>query len=219
MGWQLYDLMTMAFKYQVLLCPRPKDVLLVTFNHLDAIKGFIRDSPTILHQVDETFQQLTEVSVSSVYHLSAPILVLIPLLRTGRFYDKENRVRNDKTCLSQKTLKIYRYPFWKHKRHYHLIPSHCCLHNWGSNDTEHSCSHLTFLKGSWWWMFYRILGNGGGKVHAARCATVGLVPQARVQCWPSCPACPAAESSPCSLAPIPGHPPPPPACPHFPSHF
>ncbi|XP_031320646.1 protein OSCP1 isoform X2 [Camelus dromedarius] len=57
---KLYDLMTMAFKYQVLLCPRPRDVLLVTFNHLDAIKGFIQDSPTILHQVDETFRQLTE---------------------------------------------------------------------------------------------------------------------------------------------------------------
>uniref|UniRef100_F7EN43 Organic solute carrier partner 1 n=1 Tax=Callithrix jacchus TaxID=9483 RepID=F7EN43_CALJA len=57
---KLYDLMTMAFKYQVLLCPRPKDVLLVTFNHLDTIKGFIRDSPTILQQVDETFRQLIE---------------------------------------------------------------------------------------------------------------------------------------------------------------
>ncbi|XP_023489155.1 protein OSCP1 isoform X1 [Equus przewalskii] len=58
---KLYDLMTVAFKYQVLMCPRPKDVLLVTFNHLDAIKGLIRDSPAILNQVDETFQQLTEV--------------------------------------------------------------------------------------------------------------------------------------------------------------
>ncbi|XP_012294850.1 protein OSCP1 isoform X2 [Aotus nancymaae] len=58
---KLYDLMTMAFKYQVLLCPRPKDVLLVTFNHLDTIKGFIRDSPTILQQVDETFRQLIEI--------------------------------------------------------------------------------------------------------------------------------------------------------------
>uniref|UniRef100_A0A8C7AZE0 Organic solute carrier partner 1 n=1 Tax=Neovison vison TaxID=452646 RepID=A0A8C7AZE0_NEOVI len=57
---KLYDLMTMAFKYQVLLCPRPKDVLLVTFNHLDAIKGFIQDSPAILQQVEETFQQLTD---------------------------------------------------------------------------------------------------------------------------------------------------------------
>lgn len=61
MGWQLYDLMTMALKYQVLLCPRPKDVLLVTFNHLDAIKGFIQDSPTLLQLVDETFRQLIEV--------------------------------------------------------------------------------------------------------------------------------------------------------------
>ncbi|MXQ99970.1 hypothetical protein E5288_WYG021289 [Bos mutus] len=51
----------MAFKYQVLLCPRPKDVLLVTLNHLDAIKGLIQDSPTILHQVDKTFRQLTDI--------------------------------------------------------------------------------------------------------------------------------------------------------------
>ncbi|XP_015504480.1 protein OSCP1 isoform X1 [Parus major] len=57
---KLYDLMTMAFKYQVLLCPRPRDILLVTFNHLDAIKDFISDSPGILNQVDETFRQLIE---------------------------------------------------------------------------------------------------------------------------------------------------------------
>ncbi|XP_066573859.1 protein OSCP1 [Amia ocellicauda] len=58
---KLYDLMTMAFKYQVLLCPRPKDILLVSFNHMDAIKDFIRDSPSILNQVDETFRQLIEM--------------------------------------------------------------------------------------------------------------------------------------------------------------
>ncbi|XP_028675070.1 protein OSCP1 isoform X2 [Erpetoichthys calabaricus] len=58
---KLYDLMTMAFKYQVLLCPRPKDILLVSFNHMDAIKEFIRDSPSILNQVDETFRQLIEI--------------------------------------------------------------------------------------------------------------------------------------------------------------
>lgn len=60
---QLYDLMTMAFKYQVLLCPRPRDILLVTFNHLDAIKDFISDSPAILNQVDETFRLLIEVRI------------------------------------------------------------------------------------------------------------------------------------------------------------
>lgn len=58
---QLYDLMTMAFKYQVLLCPRPKDILLVSFNHMDAIKDFVRDTPIILSQVDETYRQLIEV--------------------------------------------------------------------------------------------------------------------------------------------------------------
>lgn len=58
---QLYDLMTMAFKYQVLLCPRPKDILLVSFNHMDAIRDFVKDTPAILNQVDETYQQLIEV--------------------------------------------------------------------------------------------------------------------------------------------------------------
>lgn len=53
--------MTMAFKYQVLLCPRPKDILLVSFNHMDAIRDFVKDAPAILSQVDETYQQLIEV--------------------------------------------------------------------------------------------------------------------------------------------------------------
>uniref|UniRef100_A0A8B9F506 Organic solute carrier partner 1 n=1 Tax=Amazona collaria TaxID=241587 RepID=A0A8B9F506_9PSIT len=57
---KLYDLMTMAFKYQVLLCPRPRDILLVTFNHVDAIKDFIYDSPGIMNQVDETFRRLID---------------------------------------------------------------------------------------------------------------------------------------------------------------
>ncbi|XP_061814498.2 protein OSCP1 [Nerophis lumbriciformis] len=58
---KLYDLMTMAFKYQVLLCPRPKDILLVSFNHMDAIKEFVKDTACILSQVDETYQQLIEM--------------------------------------------------------------------------------------------------------------------------------------------------------------
>uniref|UniRef100_A0A8C8HC07 Organic solute carrier partner 1 n=1 Tax=Oncorhynchus tshawytscha TaxID=74940 RepID=A0A8C8HC07_ONCTS len=44
---KLYDLMTMAFKYQVLLCPRAKDILL--------------DTPSVLSQVDETYRQLIEM--------------------------------------------------------------------------------------------------------------------------------------------------------------
>ncbi|XP_061676611.1 protein OSCP1 [Syngnathoides biaculeatus] len=58
---KLYDLMTMAFKYQVLLCPRPRDILLVSFNHMDAIKEFVKDTACILSQVDEMYQQLIEM--------------------------------------------------------------------------------------------------------------------------------------------------------------
>nr|XP_061789701.1 protein OSCP1-like isoform X2 [Nerophis lumbriciformis] len=58
---KLYDLMTMAFKYQVLLCPRPRDILLVSFNHMDAIREFVKDTPCILAQVDNTFQQLIKM--------------------------------------------------------------------------------------------------------------------------------------------------------------
>lgn len=44
---KLYDLMTMAVKYQISLCLRPKDVLLVTLNHMDAIRSFVSDNPPI----------------------------------------------------------------------------------------------------------------------------------------------------------------------------
>ncbi|KAF5910331.1 hypothetical protein HPG69_014563 [Diceros bicornis minor] len=57
----VYDRLAHASIIRLNQASMDKDVLLVTFNHLDAIKGFIRDSPTILRQVDETFRQLTEV--------------------------------------------------------------------------------------------------------------------------------------------------------------
>ena len=58
---QLYDLMTMAFKYQVSLCLRPTDVLLVTLNHMDAIRTFTEDNPNIKQQVDYVFRLLIQV--------------------------------------------------------------------------------------------------------------------------------------------------------------
>lgn len=53
---KLYDLMTMAFKYQVSLVLRPRDILLVTLNHMDAIKQFVADSPSITTQVDNVYR-------------------------------------------------------------------------------------------------------------------------------------------------------------------
>uniref|UniRef100_A0A8C1MJ77 Organic solute carrier partner 1a n=1 Tax=Cyprinus carpio TaxID=7962 RepID=A0A8C1MJ77_CYPCA len=58
---KLYDLMTMAFKYQIVLCPRPKDLLLITFNHTDTIKELVKDNPSLVNQINEAQRQLIEV--------------------------------------------------------------------------------------------------------------------------------------------------------------
>ncbi|XP_050993475.1 protein OSCP1a [Labeo rohita] len=58
---KLYDLMTMAFKYQIALCPRPQDLLLITFNHMDTIKELVKDNPSLVNQINEAQRQLIEV--------------------------------------------------------------------------------------------------------------------------------------------------------------
>ncbi|XP_022104427.1 protein OSCP1-like [Acanthaster planci] len=55
---KLYDLMTMALKYQISLCLRPSDILLVTFNHLDAIRNFVEDSVPICNQVETVIKMV-----------------------------------------------------------------------------------------------------------------------------------------------------------------
>lgn len=57
---KLYDLMTMAFKYQISLCLRPKDVLLVTLNHMDAMRNFVEDNLNIKQQVENAFHLLIQ---------------------------------------------------------------------------------------------------------------------------------------------------------------
>ena len=51
----------MAFKYQILLCPRPRDLLLISYNHMDALREFVKDTPIIANQVDETHRKIIEV--------------------------------------------------------------------------------------------------------------------------------------------------------------
>ncbi|XP_071356933.1 protein OSCP1a [Trachinotus anak] len=58
---RLYELMVMAFKYQVFLCPRPKDLLLISYNHIDTIREFVKDTPMVVNQVDETHRKIIEV--------------------------------------------------------------------------------------------------------------------------------------------------------------
>lgn len=55
--------MTMAFKYQIVLCPRPQDLLLITFNHTDTIKELVKDNPSLVNQINEAQRQLIEVNV------------------------------------------------------------------------------------------------------------------------------------------------------------
>lgn len=51
----------MAFKYQVFLCLRPKDLLLISYNHMDTIREFVKDTPMAVNQVDETHRKIIEV--------------------------------------------------------------------------------------------------------------------------------------------------------------
>uniref|UniRef100_A0A3Q3WZ29 Uncharacterized protein n=1 Tax=Mola mola TaxID=94237 RepID=A0A3Q3WZ29_MOLML len=58
---RLYELTVMAFKYQLFLCPRPKDLLLISCNHIDTVREFVKDTPGVVNQVDETHRRIIEV--------------------------------------------------------------------------------------------------------------------------------------------------------------
>lgn len=49
---KLFDLMTMAVKYQFLLCKEPSELVLVTMNHLDGMKAIFKMHPNILEHID-----------------------------------------------------------------------------------------------------------------------------------------------------------------------
>ncbi|XP_066962093.1 protein OSCP1 [Macrobrachium rosenbergii] len=57
---KLFDLMLMGLKHQVLMCPQPLDLLLVTLNHLDALR-FYASSPPVLAQVEATLNLFIKV--------------------------------------------------------------------------------------------------------------------------------------------------------------
>ncbi|XP_053718698.1 protein OSCP1a isoform X2 [Synchiropus splendidus] len=57
---RLYELVIMAFKYQVFLCPRPKDLILITYNHIDSIKQVVKDTPAVFNQVQQTHRRFIE---------------------------------------------------------------------------------------------------------------------------------------------------------------
>mmetsp|Transcript_29076 Transcript_29076/g.43011 ORF Transcript_29076/g.43011 Transcript_29076/m.43011 type:complete len:410 (+) Transcript_29076:31-1260(+) len=63
---KLYDLMTMGFKYQILLCSQPEQLLQVTLTHLETLKQLVGAAPDVLGlvvaaaaQVEQTFGRLS----------------------------------------------------------------------------------------------------------------------------------------------------------------
>lgn len=55
---KLYDLMTMGFKYQLVSCSHPRELVDVTLNHLDSIRASVENSQQTLEQIDPAIAQI-----------------------------------------------------------------------------------------------------------------------------------------------------------------
>lgn len=53
--------MTMAVKYQISLCLRPDEILLITLNHLDAMRKFVKDEPKSSEQLNMLYTYVNKV--------------------------------------------------------------------------------------------------------------------------------------------------------------
>ena len=57
---KLFDLMTMGFKYQLMACAYPQELLLVTLNHLYQLRAKIDDATAVADLVDEAICSTNE---------------------------------------------------------------------------------------------------------------------------------------------------------------
>ena len=57
---QLYDLMTMGFKHQILSCTSPAQLLQVTLNHMESVRGLVSGNP-VEDLVEDAIAQFTTV--------------------------------------------------------------------------------------------------------------------------------------------------------------
>lgn len=57
---KLYDLMTMGFKYQMVSCTHPRELVDVTMNHLDSIRTAVEVSPSAVELVDTAMDQIVK---------------------------------------------------------------------------------------------------------------------------------------------------------------
>eukprot|EP00906_Rhabdomonas_costata_P005721 RCo008509 len=57
---KLYDLMTMGFKYQLVSCGHPRELVEVTMNHLDSIRTAVEVSPSAAELVDTAVDHISK---------------------------------------------------------------------------------------------------------------------------------------------------------------
>ncbi|XP_067941716.1 protein OSCP1-like [Watersipora subatra] len=57
---KLYDLMTMAVKYHVSLCSRPRDLLLVTLNHVDGLRAMVPNQTSVIATLDDLYENIIQ---------------------------------------------------------------------------------------------------------------------------------------------------------------
>lgn len=54
---KLFDLMAMGFKYQIISCTSPQEMVDVTLNHLNAVKRLVNSNPQLLELLEENTNQ------------------------------------------------------------------------------------------------------------------------------------------------------------------
>ena len=59
--FQLYDLMVMAVKHQVIMSKHPHDLIMITLNHLDAIMDYAK-TPAVKKNVELAYELLLQVN-------------------------------------------------------------------------------------------------------------------------------------------------------------
>mmetsp|Transcript_30397 Transcript_30397/g.66598 ORF Transcript_30397/g.66598 Transcript_30397/m.66598 type:complete len:373 (-) Transcript_30397:192-1310(-) len=55
---KLFDLMAMGFKFQIMSCCSPKEMVDVTQNHLEALRRLVGATPHLVELIDETLRQM-----------------------------------------------------------------------------------------------------------------------------------------------------------------
>lgn len=60
--WQLYDLMTMGFKHQMLSCASPTHLMQVTLNHLESLVDIV-DNAAVSSLIQDAISLTREVGV------------------------------------------------------------------------------------------------------------------------------------------------------------